>query len=162
MIIGGCGCGKTTLAKKLQDKLKIPLVHLDVLYWRDHWQHVSHDEFDELLLQEVTKPRWIMDGNFSRTIPFRLKYCDTVIYIDYSRLQCVYGVIKRVVSNFGKSRPDMGGYCPERFDFEFIQSVWNFNRRNRKLYYEMLHHASGVKVIILKSRKQVRTFLEKV
>lgn len=49
----------------------------------------------------------------NRTIPLRLKYCDTVIYMDFSRTICVYGAIKRVVKNYGKSRLDMGGYCPE-------------------------------------------------
>lgn len=161
MIIGGCGCGKTTLAKKLSDKLKLPLIHLDVLYWRDHWRNVSKDEFDELLLQEVTKPKWIIDGNYGRTIPLRLKYCDTVIYMDYSRVKCVYGVIKRVIKNYGKSRPDMGGYCPEKFDFKFFRSVWYFNKNNRKRYYDMLNNENNVKVIILKSRKQVIEFLQR-
>lgn len=63
LIIGGNGSGKTTLSKKLSTKLKLPLIHLDVLYWRDNWEYVSEDEFDEQLLQEVTKPKWIIDGN---------------------------------------------------------------------------------------------------
>lgn len=165
MIIGGCGCGKTTLAKKLSDRLQLPLIHLDVLYWRDNWQHVSRDKFDEQLLQEVTKPKWIIDGNHGRTMPLRLKHCDTVIYMDYSRLKCSCGVIKRVIKNYGKSRPDMGGYCPESFDmgkFKFFRSVWHFNRNNRKLYYDMLHNANDVKIIILKSNRQVRGFLQRV
>lgn len=162
MIIGGNGSGKSTFAKELSDKLKLPLVHLDVLYWRDNWQTASSAEFDELLLQEVTKPKWIIDGNHNRTIPIRLKYCDTVIYMDFSRFKCIYGVIKRVITNFGKSRPDMGGYCPERFDFKFLKHVWNFNNKNRKRYYDMLRNANDVKIIILKSRKQAREFLQKL
>lgn len=69
MIIGGNGSGKTTFSKILCEKLKLPLIHLDVLYWRDNWQPASQDEFDELLMRELTKPKWIMDGNISRTIP---------------------------------------------------------------------------------------------
>lgn len=165
MIIGGNGCGKTTFAKELSDKLDLPLIHLDVLYWRDNWQTESRDEFNELLLQEITKPKWIIDGNIGRTIPLRLKYCDTVIYMDFPRLKCVYGVIKRIIKNYGKSRPDMGGYCPERFDMEklaFLKSVWNFNKNNRKRFYDMLHNANDVKIILLKSRKQVREFLQRL
>lgn len=162
MIIGGNGCGKTTLAKELSAKLKLPLTHLDVLYWRDHWQPAPQDEFDEQLLPELKAPKWIIDGNISRTIPLRLKYCDTVIYLDFSRVKCVYGAIKRVIKNYGKSRPDMGGYCPEGFDFEFLKSVWNFNKNNKKRYYDMLHEAANVKIIILKSRKQTREFLQQL
>lgn len=57
IIIGGNGCGKTTFAKELSDKLNLPLIHLDVLYWRDNWETASTDEFDELLVQEITKPK---------------------------------------------------------------------------------------------------------
>ena len=70
--------------------------------------------------------------------------------MDFSRLKCVYGVIKRIIKNYGKSRPDMGGYCPERLDvekFAFLKFVWNFNKNNRKRFYDMLHNANDVKII---------------
>ena len=122
LIIGGCGAGKTTLSRQLAEKLQLPLIHLDRLYWRDNWESVSTEVFDGLLMQELIKPRWILDGNFTRTLPLRLRYCDTVIYLDFSGMQCVYGVIQRLFKNYGKSRPDMGGDCPERFDRE----KWTF------------------------------------
>lgn len=160
MIIGCCGSGKTTLAKKLSNKLNLPLIHLDKLNWRDNWQNISKEEFDDLLWAEVIKPTWIIDGNYERTIPLRLKYCDTVIYMDYSRISCLYGVIKRVVMGYGKSRPDMGGYCPERFDFDFIKFVWNFNKNNRKRYYDILSREEDIQVIILRNRRQAAHFLQ--
>lgn len=160
MIIGCCGSGKTTLAKKLSNKLNLPLIHLDKLNWRDNWQNISKEEFDDLLWDEVVKPTWIIDGNYERTIPLRLKYCDTVIYMDYSRISCLYGVIKRVVMGYGKSRPDMGGYCPERFDFDFIKFVWNFNKNNRKRYYDILSSKEDIQVIILRNRRQAAHFLQ--
>lgn len=160
MIIGCCGSGKTTLAKKLSNKLNLPLIHLDKLNWRDNWQNISKEEFDDLLWAEVIKPTWIIDGNYERTIPLRLKYCDTVIYMDYSRISCLYGVIKRVVMGYGKSRPDMGGYCPERFDFDFIKFVWNFNKNNRKRYYDILSSKEDIQVIILRNRRQAAHFLQ--
>lgn len=160
MIIGCCGSGKTTLARKLSNKLNLPLIHLDKLNWRDNWQNISKEEFDDLLWAEVIKPTWIIDGNYERTIPLRLKYCDTVIYMDYSRISCLYGVIKRVVMGYGKSRPDMGGYCPERFDFDFIKFVWNFNKNNRKRYYDILSSKEDIQVIILRNRRQAAHFLQ--
>lgn len=113
MIIGCCGSGKTTLAKELALKLNLPLVHLDKLYWRGNWESISNDEFNTLIMNEVIKPKWIIDGNYNSNIPLRLKYCDTVIYLDYSRFTSLYGVLKRVITGYGKSRADMGGNCPE-------------------------------------------------
>lgn len=43
LIIGGNGCGKTTLAQTLASKLELPLIHLDMLYWRDNWESASKD-----------------------------------------------------------------------------------------------------------------------
>lgn len=163
LIIGGNGCGKTTFAKKISDQLNLPLIHLDRLYWKDNWKSVSDHEFDELLLPVLHQPKWIIDGNILRTLPTRLTYCDTVIYMDFSSVRCVCGVLKRVVTNYGKSRPDMGGFCPEGFDKEelaFIKSVWKFNRNNRKRIYDLLEHAASVNKIVLKNRKQAEQFLQ--
>ncbi len=161
MVIGCCGCGKTTLSKKLASKLNLPLVHLDVLNWRDNWQPVSQGEFDRLLLGEVKKDKWVIDGNYHRTIPIRLKYCDTVIYMDYPRVVCLLGAIKRILKGYGKSRSDMGGNCPERLDMEFLRFIWNFNKNNRKNYLEMLEEAAGKKkVIVLHGRKECLRFLQ--
>lgn len=163
LIIGGNGCGKTTFAKKLSLETKLPLIHLDVLYWRDNWKSASKEEFDNLLLKELIKPKWIIDGNIGRTLHHRLKYCDTVIFMDFPRWKCVYGSIKRVIENYGKSRPDMGGYCIEKFNkntYEFIKNVWNFNKSNRNRYYNLINDTSNVKLVVLKSRKQVNNFLK--
>jgi adenylate kinase family enzyme len=165
LIIGGNGCGKTTLAQTLASKLGLPLIHLDMLYWRDNWVNAPKDEFDYLLLKELSKPKWIIDGNMNRTIPLRLKYCDTVIYMDFSRTICVYGAIKRVFKNYGKSRLDMGGYCPEKFDkekIEFIKSIWKYDKANRKRFYDMLNNESTVHKIVLKNRRQVNMFLRRL
>ena len=43
MIIGCGGCGKTTLARKLAQRLNLPLIHLDRLYWCGNWQSVDYD-----------------------------------------------------------------------------------------------------------------------
>jgi adenylate kinase family enzyme len=159
VIIGCGGAGKSTLARQLGEKLKLPVVHLDKLFWKPGWVQVTQEEFDILHRQELAKDKWIMDGNFNRTIPERLERCDTVIYLDFSRLACVRGVIKRIVTTHGTVRPDMGEGCPERIDFEFLKWVWNFNKNKRERYYQQLKDTPHAQVIILKNRRQVRKFL---
>ena len=159
MIIGCGGSGKSTLARQLGEKLGYPVIHLDKIWWTGDWENISEDAFDAQLEELLAKPAWIVDGNYNRTIGMRLARCDTVIYLDYNRFTCLWGVFKRVVTNYGRVRPDMGGNCRERFDMEFLRWVWNYNRKKRPGNYALLESASHAEAIILKNRRQLRRFL---
>ena len=162
IIIGCGGAGKSTLARQLGDKLNIPVVHLDKLWWKPGWVEMDRDEFDELHRRELSKEKWIMDGNFNRTMPERIARCDTIIYLDFSRFACLRGVIKRVLTTYGTVRPDMGEGCPERIDFEFLKWVWNYNRDKRERNYRLLNEAEHAETIVLKTRRAVKMFLEQI
>ena len=160
LIIGCGGAGKSTLARQLGEKLGLPVVHLDSLFWKPGWVQESREEFDRKLSLELEKPRWILDGNFNRTMPQRMAKCDTIVYLDFPRLVCLMGVIKRIVTTYGKVRPDMGEGCPERFDMEFLQWVWNYNKNNRERNYQLLKEAAHAEKIVLKNRRAVKQFLK--
>lgn len=160
LIIGCGGAGKSTLARQLGEKLNLPVVHLDKLFWHPGWVESSKEEIDEKIMTELVKPQWIMDGNYNRTLPERIKYCDTIIYLDFSRIACAFGVLRRIVTTYGTVRPDMGDGCPERFDLEFLKWVWNFNKEKREKYYHMLNEAEGIETIVLKNRRMVKRFLK--
>ncbi len=165
LIIGCPGSGKTTYAKALSAKTGLPLVHLDKLYHRDNWQAINREEFEPKLQAELEKSEWIIDGNFNRTIKHRLSYCDTVFYFDLPVLFCLWGAIKRTIQNYGKTRDDVGGNCPERFDrhkINFFKLIIGFNRQHRKDYMDMLESEENVNAIIFKSRHQAKEFLKKL
>lgn len=161
LIIGCGGSGKSTLARHLGQKLNLPVIHLDKLLWHD-WTQIPQEQFDALLLQELKKDRWIMDGNFNRTIPLRLSYCDTVIFLDFPVHLCILGASQRVIQYYGKTRPDMGENCPERFDPKFYKWIWNFNRKNRERYLDLLKRHPEKTVYILHDRAEVASFLAKL
>ena len=160
LIIGCGGAGKSTLARKIGEKTDIPVVHLDQLWWKPGWLESDREEFDRRLQMELEKPKWIMDGNFDRTIPQRVAYCDTVIYMDFSRVACLLGVLKRVITNYGKVRADMPEGCPEKWDLDFLGWVWNYNKNKREKNYRLLNELEGVETIVLKNRRMVRRFLK--
>ena len=165
LIIGNAGAGKTTFAKQLSEKLRLPLIHLDRLYWCGDWEHLSRDAFDAVLQAELEKPRWIIDGNFNRTIPHRLQYCDTVFFFDLPTVTCLAGITKRVFTNYGKTREDMGGNCTEYFDAQkrsLYRNVLTFNNQHRKDYYGLLSKASDVRVITFRSRREADRFLSDI
>ena len=162
LIIGCSGSGKSALARVLKEKLGLPVVHLDQLWWKQGWQHATREEFDARLDLALNMDRWIMDGNYSRTIAQRLPKCDTIIYLDFDRWECLLGIFQRYFANRGKTRPDMGSGCTERLDWEHLKYVWNFNQNNRVRNYTYLAQAKHAKHIVLKSRKEVKAFLETI
>lgn len=154
LVIGSPGSGKSTLSFRLSERLNIPIIHLDKLFWKDGWVERSKEEFDALLVNELEKEEWIIDGNYGRTIELRLKYADTVIFFDYNRFVCLWRVVKRVVTNLGKVRADMAKGCPERFDWEFLKYVWEFPDKQRNKILNLLSTNSRIRVIIVNSRKK--------
>ena len=162
IIIGCSGAGKSTLARQLGEKTGLPVVHLDALFWKPGWVEPDRGEFDAKMLAELEKPRWIIDGNYARTLALRLEKCDGVIYLDFPRWVCILGVLKRVLTTYGTVRPDMPEGCPERFDWEFIKWVWNFNRNNREKIRAQLDALPGEKVTVLKNRREVKRFLAQI
>ena len=163
MIIGCGGAGKSTLARKLGEKTGLPVVHLDRIFWSPgNWNHMERDEFDVALELEMKKDRWIIDGNYDRTLPMRLERCDTVIYLDFSRIRCFTGWIGRVIKNWGAARADMAPGCTEWFDPEMAGWIWSFNKKNRKRYHRMLEETDGVEIFIFKNRRQAKKFLNSI
>lgn len=159
MITGSPGSGKSTLAGIIAEKLDLPVTHLDKLGWKSGWVFRPRDEFDALLAEAMEGERWIMDGNYCRTIGMRLERADTAIMLDYPTYVCLFRVIKRFVFNIGRTRPDMTEGCPEKIDLEFLGYVLKFRRNERKRVMELLSSAQNVNVITIRNKREYRKFL---
>ena len=162
MIIGCGGAGKSTLARKLGEKTGLPVIHLDKLFWKPGWVSLSREEFDLVHREAIWQDKWIIDGNFDRTMDLRMDRCDTVVYLDFSRWACLKGVLKRIFTTYGTVRPDMGDGCPERFSWDFLAWVWNFNKNKRDKIFSLLQQHHDKEVYILKNRRAVDYFLSKL
>lgn len=160
LIIGCPGSGKSTLARRLGEKTGLPVVHLDALYWLPGWAERSKEDFDARLQRELEKPCWIIDGNYTRTLPMRLERCDAVIWLDYDRLSCLTGVLKRVFTHLGRVRPDMGAGCPERFNADFLRYVWSFRKNNNAKITDRIAHAPQAAVLRVSSRRELNRRLD--
>ena len=159
-IIGCSGAGKSTLARTLGEKTGLPVIHGDSLFWKSGWVESTKAEIDGKMLDVAQTQRWILDGNYTRTLPQRLERCDLVIYLDFPTWLCLLRVLKRYVCNLGRVRPDMPQGCPEKIDREFLVWVWTFNKTKRPRLYRLLRELPKDKVVILKSPREVRRFLK--
>lgn len=129
LVIGSPGAGKTTYAKRLAEEMGLPLFHLDHMFWSAGWVEKERDDFKATLFDTLSKPRWIIDGNYISTMEERLKHADTVYFIDVNHWRCTYRIIKRWLLREG----DQAKGCPQRVDLAFIKFVfWTFPRRDKK------------------------------
>lgn len=163
LIIGSSGSGKSTLAGELGRVLGIPVLHLDAMFWTPGWVQTSGDEMRAAVTRALAGERWIIDGNYSSSLPQRVAAADTVILLDFPRLVCIWRIFKRLFRYHGRTRPDMRADCPERFDFVFLQWVWEFpDCVLPKVIEQLRQHAAGKRVIILRNAAEVREFVDGV
>ncbi len=95
IVIGSPGAGKSTFARKLRDTAHLPLYYLDMLWHKPDKTTISKEEFDAALQELLKKDRWIIDGNYLRTLEIRLQACDTVFLLDYPvKLPQIYKLLQ--------------------------------------------------------------------
>ncbi|CAN5583980.1 DNA topology modulation protein [soil metagenome] len=159
LIIGSSGAGKSTLARRLSEKTGLKIIHLDKIYWKPNWGEPEKDEWKATLEKVMQDEEWIMDGNFSGTLDLRLPACDTVIFLETPPAVCLFRVLKRVAFSYKKTRPDMADGCPEKFDWEFLKWIWDFENRSKHKMEKLLEQFKNEKTIIrLKSKREVENF----
>lgn len=155
MIIGSPGAGKSTFARRLRDITGLPLYYLDMLWHKPDKTTVSKQEFDTKLEEIVMRDRWIIDGNYNRTLELRLKYCDTVFLLDYPLDVCLLGAESRI----GTEREDLPWQETE-FDEEFKQFILDFPRESLPRIYELVEQYRGKRhIVIFKSREEAENYL---
>ena len=160
-IIGGGGAGKSTFSRQLGERINLPVYHLDSLFWNPGWVETPKEQWDDRIKELLNEEKWIIDGNYRRTLEARIQKSDTVIFLDMPTYLRMYRIVKRRIMYHGKTRPDMREGCKEQLDWEFVKWVWNYNKNSRKSVMEILDkYNKSVEVIVLKNGKEVKCYLE--
>lgn len=160
MIIGQPGSGKSTLARTLGSKTGLPVVHIDLIHWMSGWVERPKPEKIALALIEQNKDEWIFEGGLGATKEHRLERADTLINLDFPLWFRAWRVLKRTLTSYGKTRPDLPEGCPEQFSLEFWKWIWDTSRKNREANIRwMAKAAPDVAVFHLCSVRAVRQFV---
>lgn len=166
MVLGvSSGVGKSTFSRRLSDILDIPVHHLDAYFWKPGWVESSDSEFGEKQKSLVEEDRWIIEGNYTGTYEIREQKADTIIYLELPLAVCLYRVVKRRVTNHGKTRPDMASGCPEKLDKGFltfiISTYSNRKIKMRKRMKQFIESNPENQVIFLRTQKEIDAFLKR-
>lgn len=157
MVIGCPGAGKSTFARRLRDGTGLPLYYLDMLWHRPDGTTVSREAFDADLERILEGKRWIIDGNYLRTMEVRLRACDTVFLLDYPVELCLAGARERV----GKPREDMP-WVERELDREFHQWILDFQQDQMPVMEELLGRYREKRLIRFHSREEAEEYLNRI
>lgn len=161
LIIGSGGAGKSTLAHRVAERTGLPLIHLDAHYWHAGWVPTGNAEWDRQVAELIARDRWIMDGNYGRTLPTRLAECDTVLFLDLPRLLCLWRLFWRRLRYGGRSRPDLPEGCPEQLSWDFVLWVWDYPRRRRPdILRQLAALGEGQRAVVLRSTGDLERFVD--
>ena len=156
LVIGCPGAGKSTFARRLSEKTGLPLYYLDIIWHKADRTTVSTEEFDTTLSEIMNHDRWILDGNYLRTLPMRLEKADTVFFFDLPLDVCLSGAIERL----GKERVDMP-WKDDVLDEEFRQWIMDFPKTQLPVIYNLLKSYRG-NVVRFISRQEADEYIEKL
>ena len=158
IVIGSPGAGKSTFARSLRDITGIPLYYLDMFWHKPDQTNFTREEFDIRLKEIIKKDRWIIDGNYQRTIELRIKECDTVFFMDFPLEVCLAGVAARI----GQKREDMP-WIEAEFDEGFREDIIAFPGKKRPQIYNLLEKYQGnKKILVFRAREEADKYLKQI
>ena len=160
VVIGCGGSGKTHLSITLGRSLDIPVIHLDMLFWKPGWKASKRDEFLEAQRTALSGEYWIADGNYGGTMKERIALADSVLFLDLPTLTCLSGVIRRYFRFRNTVRPSMTLGNNGRLTKSFLLWILSYRRHRRPSILNLLAQIDPLKnVVVLKSRREVDDFI---
>ncbi len=152
--IGCPGSGKTTFSKKLAAITNLLHYNLDMLYWKPDASHLSRSKFKFKQEQIIDKEKWIIDGNFKRTLEIRIKNAELIYFLDLPVDTCIQGVTTR------KREKDFP--CALPVNEELINDVKNYNSVCKPIVLSLFEKYPNKKVITFTSHLQIDEYIEKL
>ncbi|MBY4894673.1 AAA family ATPase [Rhodobacteraceae bacterium N5(2021)] len=161
-VVGVSGAGKSTLSQNIVARLGLRYVSLDRdVRWLPGWEVRPRDAQRRLHDGFVAEENWVIDGTTIGLMDTRLSRADLLIWLRVPRRIALTGVLRRVLSSYGQTRPDMAPGCPEQFpDREFLNWIWTFEKRQcPRLFSAIDQHAPDLPVVTLTSRADAARLL---
>lgn len=163
-IIGQTASGKSTLARKISEKLNIPHLHID-RYWFEYGggklkcnDKEGIEKVRALLKVKVEdfikQESWVSDGWYSKVQPIIAGCADEVIFLDIPLYRRLFNHLKRIIKN--DRHKELTKWDDIKYFIEIIRR--NFSSKKSKMKQFSSEYASKIK--ILRNYKDVKKYLD--
>lgn len=166
LVIGMAGAGKSTFSRALSARTGLPVIHLDVHYWKPGWVRPSESEWRDKQRGLLTEPAWIADGNDPETLDLRLGRADTVVLLETPWWICAGRTFLR---GLRKPLGEMPEGCDDsairrlRDEWRLVGVIWR-HRRSEAEHARTMISQYGRHVVLcrIRSKREGRDFLSAV
>lgn len=160
VVIGVSGSGKTTFARALAARLGCPHIELDNIYHRPGWTTMPVDEFCAQVQVALAQagPRWVIDGNYSKTRPVVWPQADTVIWLNYHISRVMWRLWWRTLRRLITREKLWEAQNVETWRAQFLSRdslflwAWNSYRRQQRTYPLLLAQPENAHLTALRFR----------
>ena len=169
-VVGNSGSGKTTVARAISDRLRLPHLEVDGIYHQPGWSARPEAEMRSLITEFVDQESWVVDGNFTSLVVADLVWpgADTLVWLDLPRRVVMRQVISRTIRRvstgeelWNGNRERWSNLVDARPDRNIILWAWTRQAHYKRSYEQRLGDGSWshLDVIRLGTRGEVRSFL---
>lgn len=164
-VVGTAGSGKSTLSKRIAQELNAPYIQLDELHWKPNWEQSSDEEFFSKLEEALTPASWVLDGNYTKSIPIKWQRVQLVVYLDLPFHVVLYRIVVRSLLRvfnreelFNGNRETLRNLLSSNSMILYTISTFH---KNRKLHDERVakKEYAHIKFVRLTSKREVEEFV---
>jgi adenylate kinase family enzyme len=168
VLASASGCGKTTVARALAERLGVRFVELDALVHGPNWTETPDDELRAKVAPIVASDGWVIDGSYSRKLgTLVLDRAETIVWLDLPiRVwlpRLVGRTARRIVTReelWNGNRESLRAHLTERPTL--VGWAWRKHFENRRTLPARTARHPNARLVRLRSRREVMRFLRRV
>jgi adenylate kinase family enzyme len=166
VVLGMSGSGKTTFARELSQKLKVPHIELDAIHWQADWTSTPIEQMWPMVEQLTACDGWTIDGNYTALRELIWRRADTIIWLDFPLTVVFTRLLRRTLVRC-VTKQELWNGNRERLLTQFFSRdsllLWGLTqwRKQRSRYGKLLRHPeySRKQIVRLRSPAQAHRWL---
>jgi adenylate kinase family enzyme len=164
VVYGVTGAGKSTLARRVGERLGLPCHAIDDLAWEPGWVEVSQAEQRARVQRICAGDEWVIDSAYAIWVDVPLARADLIVGLDLPRRVSWWRLLRRTLLNIVLRRPLCNGNY-ETWRNSFLQRdsiIWlhfgSFARKRRRM--QAWHDdPNAPETVLLRSTAEVERWL---